>query len=92
MTDTAYLNLEITAELCARLQHATPAHGPFLFGAIPSPLSGITDLAVRAACDRALRADLAVHADAEQQVNGAAEVDQSGLGDREVVHHHPEEP
>lgn len=31
------------------------------------------------------------HPDAKQQVNGAAEVDQSGLGDREVVHHHPEE-
>lgn len=57
-TREAHPQLQITAALGARLKQATPKPSPILFGATRSPLVGITDLAVRAAADRALRADL----------------------------------
>jgi hypothetical protein len=65
MTDTAkarevnapYPHLHLTAALGARLKELAPARGPLILGAKPSPLASLTDLAVRAAADRALRED-----------------------------------
>lgn len=57
-TSEAHPQLQITAAIGARLKQATPKPSPILLGAKPSPLAGLTDLAVRAAADRALRADL----------------------------------